>query len=552
MNQLADTRHNTATGRRRWIGLGMLAASLSMIVLDGTIVGVALPTLIADLDLDVSQAQWVNGIYSVVFAALLLTSGRLGDRFGRRRLLIIGIVVFVAGSAIAAAASSAATLIGARTVQGVGGALILPTTLSSVNATFRGRDRAIAFGVWGAVISGMAALGPLVGGWITTVFTWQWIFLVNVPIGALLIIGVLATVTETRERDIVPGLDVIGLLLSVAGFGLVIFGLIEGQSLGWWTPSSAITVFGLTWGTDAAISPIPVALFLGAVALTCFVLWELHRGRAGRSAILDLRLFRTRSFRWGNLVALCVAIGEFGLLFALPLFIVNALGVGTLQAGLALAAMGVGAFVSGALARQVTARFTAPTTVLIGLVLETVAVFALVVTVAASIPLWLLAALLVVYGLGLGLASAQLTGTVLADIPVEQSGQGSATQSTVRQLGAALGTAVIGTVLAASLAGLVPARLDAVPALPAAHAATLSDATVSAAGGTIEPLREQGTHSRLGDATPAVVDALAAGMADATRVSLGAAGLFLALGAIASAGLRRRVSDGSRRASAER
>ncbi len=529
----------------------MLAASLSMIVLDGTIVGVALPTLIADLGLDVSEAQWVNGIYSVVFAALLLTTGRLGDRFGRRRLLIIGIVIFVAGSAIAALASSAGTLIAARVVQGVGGALILPTTLSSVNATFRGKDRAIAFGVWGAVISGMAALGPLVGGWITTSFTWQWIFIVNAPLGVLLIVGVLLTVDESREKIETPGLDVGGLLLSVAGFGLLVFGLIEGESLGWWTPTSELTIFSWTWGTDAAISAVPLALLLGSASLVGFVRWELRRARLARSAILDLSLFRVRTFRWGNLVALCVAIGEFGLLFALPLFIVNALGVSTLQAGLALAAMGLGAFVAGAQARHLAARFSAPTTVLIGLVLETIAVIALVFVVTASVSLWLLAAVLVVYGLGLGLASAQLTGTVLADIPVGQSGQGSATQSTVRQVGSALGTAVIGTVLAASLAGVIPGQLDAVEGLPSHHATAITDATVNAAGGTIEPLREQGTHGKLGDAAPDVVEALSTGMADATRISLGAAGIFLALGAIASTGLRRSRDDSTPNAGIE-
>lgn len=537
-------QQHEVSGRRRWIGLGMLAASLSMIVLDGTIVGVALPTLIADLDLDVSQAQWVNGIYSVVFAALLLTSGRLGDRFGRRRMLLIGIAVFVAGSLVASLSATAGALIAARVVQGVGGAMILPTTLSSVNATFRGRDRAIAFGVWGAVISGMAALGPLVGGWITTSFTWQWIFIVNAPIGAVLVVGVLLTVAETREQIDRPGLDVGGLLFSVAGFGLLVFGLIEGESLGWWAPTSELHLFGLVWGTDAAISAIPLALVLGTASLIVFVWWEMRRARSGRSAILDLSLFRVATFRWGNLVALCVAIGEFGLLFALPLFVVNAIGATTLQAGLALAAMGLGAFVSGAQARHLAARFSAPTIVLIGLVLETAGVVALVVVLSASMSLWLLAGILIVYGIGLGLASAQLTGTVLADIPVEQSGQGSATQSTVRQLGAALGTAVIGTVLAASLAGVIPAHLDTVSQLPQAAATQLSDATVNAAGGTIEPLREQGTASKLGDATPDAVAALSAGMADATRLSLAAAGVFLALGAVAATGLRsRRVKD---------
>ena len=168
----------------KWAGLFVLATALSMIVLDGTIVGVALPTIIEDLHLDLGDAQWVNASYSVVFAALLLTAGRLGDRLGRRNMLLGGVVVFLAGSLLASQADDAGTLIVARLIQGVGGAFVLPATLSTVNATFRGKDRAVAFGIWGAVISGMAAVGPLLGGWLTTSFTWPWIFLVNLPIGS--------------------------------------------------------------------------------------------------------------------------------------------------------------------------------------------------------------------------------------------------------------------------------------------------------------------------------------------------------------------------------
>ena len=431
MTQLQNTATTPPiTGRRRWIGLGVLAAALSMIVLDGTIVGVALPVLITDLKLDLSQAQWVNGIYAAVFAALLLTAGRLGDRLGRRRMLVVGILVFMAGSLLAALSGTASALIIARVVQGVGGALILPTTLSSVNATFRGRDRAVAFGIWGAVISGMAAFGPLLGGWLTTAFGWQWIFIVNLPLGAVIIVAALATVTDTRARITAPGLDVDGLLLSAIGFGGLVFAMIEARSLGWWAA---------------------LAGAIGLAGIGLFILWERHRGHNGRSAILDLSLFRIPTFTWGNLTALCVAIGEFGLLFVLPLFIVNAMGLNTLGAGLVLAAMGAGAFVSGASARHLAERMGATGVVLLGLGIEVVGVVATALFVAIHGSPWVLALLLVVYGFGLGLASAQLTGTVLADIPTEKSGQGSATQSTVRQVGSALGTALIGAVLAADL-----------------------------------------------------------------------------------------------------
>lgn len=531
-------------GRREWIGLGVLAAGLSLIVVDGTIVNVSLPVIIDELGLDLTDAQWINSIYSVVFAALLLTAGRLGDRLGRRMLFIAGVVVFIGGSLMAAASDSSTALIVARVVQGVGGALVLPCTLSTVNATFRGRDRAIAFGVWGAVISGMAAVGPLLGGWLTTSFTWPWIFLVNVPIGILVIIGAVLTVPETRARITVPGLDVVGLLLSAIGFGALIFALIEGQTIGWWKPIADLNVFGATWSVTAPVSATPVVAAVGVAALIGFVVWERHRARIRYSAILDLELFRFRTFSWGNCTAMAVAIGEFGLLLVLPLFLVNAYGLSTLGAGYVLAVMALGAFASGAAARHVTARFGAPRTVMLGLALEVVGVLAFALYLRPSSAAWLMALLLAIYGLGLGLASAQLTGTVLVDIPTSESGQGSATQSTVRQLGAALGTAILGTVLSLGLAHSLTDRLEPV-ALPPQVESGLVDSTRDSAGGTIPPIREQGDHGKLGPAGPETADALSEGFADATRWSLFVAAGFLAAGLATATRLQHRRPEGA-------
>lgn len=223
-------------GRRKWITLAVLALGLSMVVLDGTIVAVSLPVIIAELQLNFSQAQWINSIYAVVLAALLITSGRLGDRLGRRRMFALGVVVFLLGSVLAARAHGAWPLIIGRIVQGIGAAGVMPGTLATMNAIFRGRDRIIAFAVWGSVISGVAAIGPLLGGWLTTYFTWPWIFLVNLPLGVLVLIGLALFVPETRMAKAAPGLDVDGFLLSAAGFALLVFALIEGQTYGWWKP----------------------------------------------------------------------------------------------------------------------------------------------------------------------------------------------------------------------------------------------------------------------------------------------------------------------------
>ncbi|GAA2388637.1 MFS transporter [Gordonia cholesterolivorans] len=537
--------NTSAPTRRDWIGLAVLSVGLGLIVLDGTIVGVALPAIISDLSLDLTDAQWVNSLYAVVLAALLLSTGRLADRWGRKRMFLFGLTVFVAGSLLAAASGSAGTLIAARAVQAVGAAFIMPSTLSTVNAVFRGRYRAAAFGVWGAVISGAAAVGPLAGGALTQWASWHWIFLVNLPLGLVVAIAAIFTVSESKGGDDRPGADVDGAMLSMIGFGALVFAVIEGPDLGWWTPKGELKVFGWRWPEQAPISIVPVAFAVAASALVLFVVWERHRRNNGRSAILDLRLFGLPTFSWGNVTAAAVAVGEFGIIFALPLYLMNALGLDVMQAGLVLAAMAIGAFVSGAMARHLAARLGAPAVVLLGLGLEVAGVLILVVVIGSSTSGWIIAQPLILYGLGLGLASAQLTGTVLRDVPVDDSGQASATQSTVRQVGSALGTAFAGAALSVALATTLPTALDhAGFSGPAAD--QVAAATRESAGTTITMLRAEGVHSPLGDRTDAAVGALSEGFADATRWSMVVAVAFLALGFLGAARLRRAAAAPAR------
>lgn len=527
-----------APTRRDWIGLAVLSVGLGLIVLDGTIVGVALPAIIGDLHLNLTDAQWVNSLYAVLLAALLLSTGNLADRWGRKRMFLVGLVIFMGGSVLAAMASTAGVLIGARAVQAIGAALIMPSTLSTVNATFRGKYRGAAFGVWGAVISGAAAVGPLAGGALTQWTTWHWIFLVNVPIGIAVFIAAVLTVPETRGVKTRPGVDVDGALLSAIGFGALVFAVIEGPDLGWFAPKAEFSLFGWVWPADGPISIIPVMFAIALVALVLFVVWERHREKVQREALLDLNLFSFSTFTWGNLTAAMVAVGEFAIIFVLPLYLINALGLDVMGAGLVLAGLALGAFFSGASARHLAARFGAPGTVLIGLGLEVIGVVVLALVVSATTPGWLIALPLVVYGLGLGLASAQLTGTVLQDIPVEISGQGSATQSTVRQVGSALGTAFAGAALAVSLAITLPSALTNA-GITGAAADQLAESTRGSAGTTITQLRMEGSGSALGAQTSQAIDALSAGFADATRIAMMIATFFLVLGFVGAAKLRR-------------
>ncbi|MBN9645147.1 MFS transporter [Corynebacterium mendelii] len=518
----------------RWYGLVVLALGLAMIVIDGTIVGVALPTIMAEMSLSITDAQWVNALYSVVFAALLLTMGRLADRYGRRGFFLAGIVVFAAGSVLAARSSGVEHLVSARVVQGVGGAMILPATLSTVNATFRGGDRAAAFGVWGAVMSGAAAVGPLLGGWLTSSFGWRWIFWVNLPLAAVVLVGAVVWVCPTRGSNNRRGIDVDGTLLSAIGFGALVFGIIEGPAIGWWTPIQPLSFLGHSWPEQAEVSAAGLALVIGAGALALFIAWEIHRKNNRRDAILELELFTIPTFTWGNIAAFAVAVGEFGIVFLLPLFLVGSAGLSVMQSGWVLAAMALGAFFSGASARHLAARTSAPVVVVIGLALEVTGCVVLALTIGLSGSLWLISALLVIYGLGLGLASAQLTSTVLSDVPKAASGQGSATQSTIRQIGSAVGAAVSGAALQAHLPDSLAGGLEQAGFDPD-HLTPVTRAVEQSAGGALTLLRSGHTFPGMAEEqTGRLIDALSTGYAGATGWALAVCTAFLALGLVAA------------------
>jgi len=493
----------------------MLSLGVAMIIVDATIVNVAVPTIARELGLSGTTTEWVNTIYALVFAAFLVTMGRLGDRIGRRKMYLGGLALFLFASVLAGFAPTGEALIGARFLQGLGGAAILRATQSILNENFRGRERAIAFGIWGSVIGGVAALGPLIGGWLTTYLSWRWAFYVNVPVGLVAIIGTRMWIDESCDENAKGGFDPFGFVLVTLGLASVVFGMIEGYTYGWTAPSAPFEVLGLRWPFDS-ISIIPFAFALGFAMLVAFAIVEIRRERAGKFFLFDFGLWKYPAFRYGNLAGTIVSLGEFGLLFALPLFLQAVLGMSAFQVGLTVLSLAVGAFFAAPTAAALSNRFGPRRVVTLGMGLEAVGILITTLLLSRSLNVLLLVPPLFVYGVGVGFATAQLTSIVLSDVPTEVSGLASGTNSMLRQIGSALGIAILGSALFVSLGVGTGDRLAKIPGMPVTAQVAVRKAIEGSAGQALIGFRN-------GQIDPAVAKSVGGNIDPATLSQLGKA-----------------------------
>ena len=504
-----------AGASRRWWGLVAVALGVAVIVIDTTVVNVIVPSLIRDLDVDSQQVQWVSESYAIVFAALLLLTGRLSDLRGARAVFLGGMLVFGLASIGCAAAGDGGLLIAARAVQGIGGAMILPASLALINNTFEGADRGKAFAVWGSTIGAGAAVGPLLGGWLDG-YSWRWVFGVNIAVMVVVVAGVRAFLAPSPR---VPGrIDTLGVLWSVLGLGLVAFGVVEGRTYGWFTTLEPLSLSGLTW--DADPSPAFVALVAGAAFLGLLVQRQVQLTRRDAAPLVDVRLFRIRSFTLGNLTTLLIGLGEFGIIAIVPLWLQFTLGYSPVQAGLAITALAVGSFVASGASFGLSASVSATNLVRLGLALEIAGLVLLGLVAAPDSAWWQIAAALFVYGVGTGFATAQVTNVVLVDVPAASAGSGSGVQSAIRQVGSALGIAAVTTVFFTSFAGELGERLDRLPQPVTVDA----DAVVDSGGAAL---------LTLGDSAEGAAGRAA--MSEATGLASYVAGGLLAVGLGATA-----------------
>ena len=418
--------------RRKWWTLAAVSFGLFMIMLDNTVVNVALPSIQRDLDTGLSELQWIVTGYALSFAALMLIGGKLADAYGRRLIFVVGIVVFTAASLWCGLADSGDALIAARVVQGIGAALMNPATLSIIAATFPPRERGMAIGIWAGVSALALAIGPLVGGLLTEHLSWHWIFFVNVPVGVLAVAASFLLISESKD-DTHESLDLPGLATSALGLFALTYGLIEANAYGW---------------TSARI----VGSFVVAVvSLAAFLTIERRR----RSPMLDLTLFRSGTYAGANLAMLLVALAMFGVFFFVSLYMQNVLGYSAVQAGAAFLPMTILIILVAPVAGKLSDRHGSRWLMSVGMVLLS-AQLVYFSQLGTDATFWNLLPALLVGGLGMAMTMTPTAAAAVRAVPVEKSGVGSAVLNAMRQVGGSVGIALMGAIVAHEASGRSP------------------------------------------------------------------------------------------------
>ena len=412
---------------KKWWTLAAVSFGLFMIMLDNTVVNVALPSIQRELGMQLSELEWIVSGYALTFAALMLIGGKLADAYGRRLIFVVGIAIFTLASLACGMASSSEALIAARVAQGVGAALMSPATLSIIAVTFPPRQRGTAIGIWAGTSALALALGPLIGGLLTEHASWNWIFFVNVPIGVLGIAASFLLIDESRDESH-ERLDLPGLATSGIGLFALTYGLIEANNYGW----GSVRIVG--------------AFVVAAVSLTAFILLE----RRQHAPMLDLTLFRNRTYVGANLAMLLVALAMFGVFFFVSLYMQNVLGYSAVEAGAAFLPMTLLIIVIAPLAGRASDRWGSRWLITGGMVLLAVQL-AYFSQLSDDATFWVLLPALVLGGFGMSMTMTPSSAAAMRAVPVEKAGIGSAVLNACRQVGGSTGIALMGAIMASRL-----------------------------------------------------------------------------------------------------
>lgn len=433
-------------GLWKWLPLIILSFALTIIILDTTILNVSLRTIINDLHTNIQSIQWVITAYSLMLAAFTVTGGRLGDLFGRKRMFVVGAVIFALGSFMTSISQNVGFMIfGEAIVEGIGASLMLPATASLLVSNYRGRDRQIGFGIWGGIAAGAAALGPVVGGWLTTYLSWRWAFRINVGVAALLVLGSYF-ITEIKDREEKPTLDIVGVILSALGLFAIVFGFIEASTYGWFFMKQTVTILGVSL-IKGAISFIPFTILLGIILLIIFGLWENYVSSKNETPLVALRLFKNTQFTVAVAITSILALGQSGLSFAIPIFLQSVKHLNALDTGFAMLPMTLMLLIAAPFSAYISKYISPKRIIQMGLIVDALGFLGLVAGIQVSASPWALAPGFMLFGVGMGFMISQASNLALSAVSVEESGQVAGVNGTLRTVGQTLGSAIMGAIL---------------------------------------------------------------------------------------------------------
>lgn len=436
---------------RKWGALIVLSLALAIIIIDTTVLNVALATIIREFKTTIQNIQWVITAYSLTLAALTITGGRLGDIFGRKKMFMLGALIFAIGSTITSLSTTVPVMIwGEAIIEGVGAALMMPATASLLVSIFHGKERAIAFGIWGGIAGASSAIGPILGGWLTSNYSWRWAFRINIFVAAALLIGAALILKEYRDTEEKPKLDFVGVILSALGLLGVVFGFIEASQYGWWKAKEAFMI------ADHAIkigslSIVPAAIFLGIVFLVLFFLWEARMQRLGKTPLVSLKLFQNRQFASSGLSTTILTLGLSGLVFSLPVFLQAVRNLDALHTGLTLLPLSLTVLVVSPIAAVMAHKISPKYIVMAGMLINAISYIVLRQMLNVDATAWTIAPGLILFGLGMALVMSQINNMALSSVSVQEAGEASGVLNTLRQVGSTLGSAIIGSILLTSL-----------------------------------------------------------------------------------------------------
>jgi MFS family permease len=516
----------------KWGVLAVLATAQFLMVLDQAVMNVAISQLVEDFDTTVTTIQAVIALYALVMAGLMLTGGKLGDIWGRRRAFAIGLCIYGAGSALTAASWSVPSLmLGWSILEGIGAALVLPALVALVAGSYKGGERAIAYGVLGGVAGAGIAVGPILGGWMTTDFSWRFVFVGEVVVALGILAGTRLLREPERERA-APSLDWVGSVLSASGLALVVFGVLQASNWGWLAPrSSPVEPFGF------ALTPFVIAA--GAVLLAGFRAWERRCEERGREPLLHFRLLRIRALRGGASMLLAQNLILMGIFFTVPLFLQIVQGLDALETGVRMLPASVGLFGAAIAGSALAKRFAPRPLVRAGLLVVLLAIAMLLGTIEPELDNAAFLAAMGVLGVGMGLVVSQLGNVVQSAVGDADRSEAGGIQNTAQQLGSSLGTALLGAIV---ISGLIAAFSANVADDPSISGDVSQQVEVQlSAGGSFVAADEVRAGATAAGLAPATVDSLVSHYEDAQLTALKTAFLFAAFLVLASFWTTRRL-----------